>query len=195
MTSPTIQTLAPPSDLATLVGETLDEGQALQVLFQVTTEIQGYTGQNLFQVTNDVIVVDPLPSFAVFVPELPVTNVSLLEYYDDRNGTGWNTIPASQYRWKSNGLVYIVPNAGFNPTSWPTDLDTIRVTYTHGYTTIPGPLYSVCLQAAARLVNNPQWLQSARTGGVQVTFRGHGDDLFTAGEKASLDRFFMPGNA
>lgn len=185
-----------PFDLAAFTNRTLDDAQAEQVLAQATGLIQGWTAQTLFQVVDDVVVADPMPDGYVFLPELPVTAVSKVEWFDDRGGTGWNTIPTNQYRFKSWGKLYIVPNSGFNPAQWPSDEDTIRVTYTHGYDPIPKPIYDVCVSLAARLLLNPFKLVSQRTGGVQVVYTGPREtsELLDT-EQRALDRYTVMGFA
>lgn len=186
---------APVADLQDSTGQTLDAVQAQQKLNEATGVIQGWTGQTLFAVVNDSIIVDPKPDFSIMLPELPVTAVTSLQWLDDRNGTGWNTISPSQYRFKSWGAVYIVPHSGFDPALWPTDPDTIQVTYNHGYTTIPQPVQDVCLALAARMLINPYHLQSTRTGGVQVAFSGTKNSELLDTEQIALGRFCMYGMA
>lgn len=193
--------MAPPSfaqifDLAAFTGQTLNDAQAQQALNQATGIIQGWTGQTLSQVVNDTITVDPLPDKSVMLPELPVTAVSSVQWLDDKGGTGWNTIPSTQYRFKSWGALYIVPNAGFDVSQWPSDLDTIKVTYTHGYDPIPQPIYDVCIALAARLMINPYKLQSSKTGGVQVVYTGAREmsELLDT-ERTALDRYSIEGFA
>lgn len=184
------------SDLQAFTGQTLDPIRAQQVLDQATGLIQGWTGQTLSQVVDDVVTVDPLPDFSTRLPELPVTAVTLFEWFDDRGGTGWNTIPSSQYRFKPNGIVYLVPGSGFDLSRWPSDLDTLRVTNTHGHMPIPQPVYDVCLGLAARLLINPYKLVSTRTGGVQVAYTGTREtsELLDT-ERVALDRYSIYGMA
>lgn len=185
-----------PFDLSAFTGQTLDEAQAEQVLTQATALIQAWTGQTLFQVVDDTITVDPLPNMTVMLPQLPVTAVSSVQWLDDRGGTGWNTIPSTQYRFKSWGQLYIVAFQGFNPCQWPDGKDTIKVTYTHGYAAIPQDIYSVCNALAARLLINPYKLVSSRTGGVQVVYTGTREtsELLDT-EKVVLDRYSTEGMA
>jgi hypothetical protein len=139
---------------------------------------------------------------SVYLPEMPVTVVSSFQWFDDRNGTGWNTIDPTMYRFKAWGKLYIIPSQAYNPPTWgpwawwPSDPDTIQVTYTHGYATVPDPIYDVCIALAARLMVNPYKLVASRTGGVQVTYTGTREtsELLDT-EKISLDRYSVEGFA
>lgn len=190
------------ADLEAFTGQTLNAPQAQQVLNQATGIIQAWTGQNLFQVVNDTVTVDPQLDMSVFLPEMPVTAVSSFQWLDDRGGTGWNVIDPSAYRFKSWGKLYIVPQLAYAPPAWgpwawwPTDPDTIQVTYTHGYAVIPDPIYDVCIALAARLLINPYKLQSSRTGDVQVVYTGarEASELLDT-EQVALGRYSIYGNA
>jgi hypothetical protein len=196
-----VATFAQVADLQAFTGQQLDTVQAQQALNQATGIIQAWTGQNLFQVLNDTVVCDPLPNLSVQLPETPVTAVSQMQWYDDLNGTGWNTFDPSLYRFKRYGVVYMTPAfqrwpGGFGTLRWPTDLDTIQVTYTHGYATIPPPIYDVCVALAARLLANPYKLYQQRTGGVQIAFttsRAASELLDT--ELVALGRYSVYGMA
>ncbi|WP_030110526.1 hypothetical protein [Kutzneria albida] len=182
------------SDLENFTQQTLVTAQAQEALDNATALIQDSTGQVLSQVVNDVVTLDPLPGFAVMLPELPVTSVAQMQWLDDRGGTGWNTIPSSQYRVKPNGTLYLIPGGGFDLSQWPRDLDTIQVTYTHGYATIPAGIKAVCTALAARLLVNPYKIQSQRTGEVQVVYGGVAKscDLWDT-EQKTLGRYTMYG--
>lgn len=182
------------ADLQAFTGQTLNTAQAQQVLNQSTGLIQAWTGQNLFQVVNETVTVDPLPNMSVMLPELPVTAVTSFSWLDDKFGTGWNVIPANQYRFKSWGAVYIVPYQGFDTSKWPTDLDTIQVTNTHGYATSPQPVYDVCISLAARLLINPYMLAQTQTGGVRVVYTASmAASALLDTEKTALGRFTVDG--
>lgn len=178
---------ATPTDLNNFLGATLDTDRAQQVLNQATALIQGWCRQNLFAVSNDVVTVDPYDTGQCFLPELPVTAVTQVQYLDCRTNT-WTTLDPSFYRWNSRGKVYLTQTPDF----WPWQYDTIQVTYSHGYSTIPADLQGVCLQIAARLFSNPYDAQGLVTGGVQMRFSGtKGTDGLKDTETAILAKYTL----
>lgn len=198
-------TFAQVSDLQSFTGQNLNTSQAQTALNNATGQMQEWIGQQIFQVTNDTVILDPRPDMSVMLPETPVTAVSSVAWFDDFNGTGWNTLPTTLYRWKEWGRLYIIPTQVHTYTAtgglwgstwWPAGEDTIQVTYSHGYSVIPSSLQAVCMALAARLLINPYKLQSTRTGEVQVVYTGvrEASELLDT-EKVVLDRYSIEGFA
>lgn len=181
MTAP----LATPDALSAFIGAPIDPTRAQQLLTQATGIIQEWTNQYLLNVTGDTVIVDPNSDGWASVPELPVNDVASFEYLDDRDGV-WYTYDTSVYRWNRYGKIYLVQQ----PDYWPWQLDSLRVTYSHGYNPIPNGLAGVCIQLAARLFANPYDAQRYTTGGVQVGFSGtKGTDELRDTEKIALGRY------
>lgn len=198
-------TFAQVSDLNGFVNQTLTVTQAQTALNNATGIIQEWVGQQLFQVTADTVTLDPRPDMSVMLPETPVTAVSSFQWLDDYAGTGWNTLPATMYRFKKWGALYLVPSQVQTYTAvgglpgaswWPVDCDTIQVTYSHGYSVIPQGIQAVCMGLAARLLINPYKLASNRTGEIQVVYTGvrEASELLDT-EKTVLDRYTIDGFA
>ena len=197
-------TFAQVADLQSFTGQSLNTGQAQTALNNATGIIQEWVGQQLFQVVGDTVTLDPRLDMSVMLPETPVTAVTSMQWLDDVNGTGWNVLPSTMYRFKPWGQLYIVPTQAqaYSPPPWgpwawwPRDPDTIQVTYTHGYAVIPTSIQAVCMALAARLLINPYKLQSTRTGEVQVVYTGvrESSELLDT-EKTALDRYSIEGFA
>lgn len=181
---------AQPADLNTYTGDTWDTNQAQTALNAATAIIQKTTGQTLSAVTGDKVILNPSPDGTVMVPELPVTNVSLVEILTPDLTTGtptWTSLDPSQYRWNTRGMVYLIQPV----QTWPLQWDTVRVTYDHGYSPIPDALFDVCLSVAARLVDNPYGYNSTNVGGVSVGMGGSSGVTLRDWELVILDRFTL----
>jgi hypothetical protein len=187
----TAVSFATPDDLNNYLlgsgGTAVNVDRAQQVLNQATADIQSWTHQNLFPVAAETVTVDPFDTGSVYLPELPVTGVSTVEYLDGSNV--WQTLDPSYYRWNGKrGQVYLIARAPY----WPWQLDTIRVTYDHGYATIPNDLAGLCVRLAARQVANPYDAQSMVTGGIQMRFSGtRGTDGLKDTELAILGKYSL----
>lgn len=131
--------------------------QAQAALDTATAEIKAWTGQTIEQ-ASDTVVLDPNAAGVVFLPQVPVTAVSAVSV----DGTALTV--ASDVDWYSYGALYRDDN-----TTWGTERQTVSVTYTHGYATIPDDLKRVCVKRAARILAIPM------LGGPAVTTDAEGN--------------------
>lgn len=184
--------LAVAADLAALIQDTTYTTAALsQALTVASSEIRAYTGQQ-FDATSDVVVVSPQSGGVVFLPQIPVQSVTQVEIFipDPVTGIqGWAMVDPSYYRSNSHGTVYLTQ---WLPT-WPNGWDTVRVTYSHGYSTIPDELRDLCLSLAARWLDNPYQDSATRAGAVSTDYisRSSKDLTLRDHEKATLSRFTL----
>ena len=74
--------------------------------------------------------------------------------------------------------------------TWPTLPETARVTYSHGYATIPDSIIGVVLGVAGRSYVSPLSVESERIGGYQVKYAMESGG-FSALEKAALNRYVV----
>jgi hypothetical protein len=125
----------------------------------------------------------------VLLPEIPVVAVSHVDVLTvDGVDTGW-TEYTERYVWSRTGTIRVVPSP-----RWPRTPGSVRVTYTHGYETIPSDLASVAVSLAARLATNPVHLQSQQVGGVQTRFAPtSGASVLDDVEQAIVDRYSVVG--
>jgi hypothetical protein len=128
--------------------------------------IRRYLEQDITQVTGDVEYVDPVGGGYAFLKQLPVQSVSLVETSAD--GVTWATVPASNYTVSRRlGIVYAKPYTG---EQWPNTPESWRVTYSHGYATVPDELKGVACSIAARFYSTPAGIDMERTGQRQVKY-------------------------
>jgi hypothetical protein len=141
--------------------------------------------QDLDYVANDVQMLDPINGAWIFLPQMPVMAVTLVEYLD-ADGVTWLTADPSLYTVSLRlGIIAGLPNLG---TQWPKTPGSWRVTYSHGFNPIPDSLVGVCLGVAARTYSTPAGAESERIGGYQVKYAMQADG-FSPLEKAVLDRY------
>ena len=165
-----------------------------QALALASAAIRATIGQILDQTTDTAVVLDATGSGTLVLPESPVTAISSVEVLSI-DGLTWTALAyPADYRWNSAGILRRVsaadPDMRFSPFVWPAQLGSVRVTYTHGYATIPLDLQSVAVSAAARLFTNPLGILTEQIGTYQVRY---GPNLhgvtFTDAELATLGRY------
>lgn len=128
--------------------------------------IRRYLEQDITAVADDVELADPVGGQAVFLRQLPVQSVSLVETSTD--GVTWTTVdPASYTVNRRTGVVAAKPYTGVR---WGTDPESWRVTYTHGYLAVPDELKGVACSIAARFYSTPAGIDMERTGQRQVKY-------------------------
>ena len=162
---------------------------ALLVLQIASAVIRNYLQQELSAVANDVIVLDPINGEQVFLPELPVTAVTLFETYDDTVTPGvWSTMDPTLYTVSTRlGIVAAKPYT----ILWPTDPGTWRVTYSHGLAVIPDGVMAVCVSLAAKIYVTEDGIDSERIGGYQVKYQSDPDGLSPL-QKKLIARYMDP---
>lgn len=179
---------ADPSDLIAYLGGSITLDRAAVLLDHASNIIRGVARQQIDYVEDDLIILDPMRD-VVLLPELPVIDVShvdvLLTVGID---TGW-TEYTDRFVWSRTGTIRAV----LSPR-WPRTPGSVRVTYSHGYETIPADLASVAVSLAARLATNPVHLQSQQVGGVQTRYAPtSGASVLDDVEQAIVDRYSVVG--
>jgi hypothetical protein len=180
--------LATPAQLGNFLQQTIDPADpvALQLLAQASALIRRYMDMTVTAVAGDVERCSPVGN-SVFLKEAPITAISQLELLDPWAGT-WTTVQTTDYDYDlDTGEVYrgYVNNTGVR---WPTDRRSWRVTYDHGFATVPDDIAGVCYGVAARFYTTPAGIDSERTGQRQVKYDLRNDD-FTALERMILDGY------
>jgi hypothetical protein len=179
--------LATVAQLAAYLQEPIPDDDPSAVLFlQIASGmVRDYLQQQITQTVDDVVYVDPSDGFVILLPELPVTDVSLVETFD---GTDWTTSPVTNYGVsKRLGIISALPFTGFQ---WPCEPESWRVTYTHGYETVPDSIIGATLGVAARAYASAAGADMERIGGYQVKYSMEADG-FSAIEKAGLNRYLV----
>ncbi len=156
--------LAVDQDLKDRLGRDLTAAEAARspaLLKDASAKIRSYTKQQFTKVEGDVIVLRPVGSH-LRLPQRPVLSVDVIVAV---GGAGLPdvTVPPGCWQWDGVDLVELWP---LNPDVWlslPTDWaqygqwgpDTYRVTYDHGYETIPDDVVAVCCTMVLRTLTSP----------------------------------------
>ncbi len=130
-----------------------DSAAALAAIEEATAAIQEYCQQTLSAVAGDEIAFDIGERVTkLFLPELPVMAVSEVE--ED----GEVLVATTDYKLGAYGILYRVG------AYWYPGVQTVVVTYNHGYAILPQVIKDVCASAAARRYQSG--LHSAAVEGV-----------------------------
>lgn len=162
--------LATVDDLGHYMQQTIaaDDPTATFLLLVASGMIRAYLGgQTITQVIDDVEYVDPVNGSFAALSQLPVTAVSLVEVTND-GGTTWAPVPATAY--KLSRKAGTLSTRWASGVRWPTDEESWRVTYTHGYESVPAEIVGVCCGLAARYYSTPIAVDMERIGQRQVKY-------------------------
>jgi len=192
-----VTSLAEDSDL---VSNSYDSTAVEGALSWATSVITGYCDRNFDLVTGDVVTIDPNRDSAL-LPQFPVVSVTSVYGYlpnpDSPGGMAW--IALTNYNWvASTGLIY--NTTGLPGTvwsvgpSWPWLPGSLRVTYSHGYATIPQPLKDVCVRLAQQYLENPAQTVQRRVGDMESRFAGNSGVIdLSSLDRSILDRYVNVG--
>lgn len=122
-----------------------------RALVEATAAIRNYCRQHISLVEDDEVVLRPYGDWRLFLPELPVLAVSVVE----QDGTA---LEADGFIWERSGILRRYPDA-----RWCAGNKTVRVVYDHGYADIPDDIVAVATRAAARAFQ--AGLRAAETAG------------------------------
>lgn len=176
------------AELSQLIGqsEPTDLARVQMFIELASAEIRGYTDQVLSQVTDDVVVLEPTWSQTLFLPERPVTAVTLVVV---------DAVPTTDYRLVDENRIV----RGSDPTvlSSLTWSEGATVTYTHGWAENTEPykrIKKICLEAASRAYTMNESGQSEVLGGISgataLESAGYAPEIFlTPSQRMRLDWF------
>jgi hypothetical protein len=164
------------TDLSNVLGREIDaeDAAALAALDTATAMVQATVGQTIEEVEDDEIVLDGSGTRVLLLPEFPVSEIEV-ETEDD--GV---LVDGEDYQWSADGYVRRING------TWPTDLRSITVTYTHGYAVIPAIVVSVTARLAARLLDTSITARQETIGSYSVTYN---QGTFQADELILLDQY------
>lgn len=148
--------------------------------------VRRYLQQDVTAVAGDVEYCDPVAG-GVLLSQLPVTAVSQVETSAD--GVTWTAAdPASYVVSRRLGIVSARSGYGVH---WPSTPESWRITYSHGYETVPDELKGVVCSIAARFYSTPAGIDMERTGQRQVKYNLESGG-FDPMERLILDGFRIP---
>lgn len=143
-----------------------DDAAATFLLKVASGMVRAYLQQDLSRTDNDIVLFDPVGTL-VELTNLPVLSVSLVEITND-SGSTWTTLDRSSYTLSRRaGIIAARPFTGIQ---WPSDPESWRVTYSHGYDPIPDEIKGVVCGVAARAYSSPVGIDMERTGQRQVKY-------------------------
>lgn len=172
------------AELSQLIGLTEPADLSRMQLFieLASAEIRSYTDQTLSEVASEVIIFEPTWSQTLYLPERPVTAVTLVTV---------NAVTTTDWRLVDERKII----RGSDPTvltslDWS---DGATVTYTHGYaetTEAYKMIKKICLEAASNAYTLNQGGASEALGSTVVETAGYAPAIFlTPSQRMDLDWF------
>lgn len=182
--------LASPSDF---VSNSYDDTAVQNAISWATSLIGAYCNRNFDLVTGDVVTLTPSRGTAL-LPETPVVSVSAVQgYLPDTMGNGMTWVSLTNYQWTNSGILYDttgLPGTHWNTgPSWPWLPGSLRVTYSHGFATIPRDLTNVCVRLSQQYLENPTLMVQRGVGDIHGRFSGSAGVVLNALDRAILDRY------
>lgn len=109
-----------------------------RALTEASETVRNYCHQLIDLVEDDEITLDCVGGVRLFLPELPVTEVS--EVIED----GETLVIDDDYKLGQHGILHRVGQ------KWVKGIQIVTITYSHGYATIPDDIIAVTVRAASR---------------------------------------------
>lgn len=155
--------------------------------------VRGYTGLSFTAVAGDTVILDPRPDGTVQLPQVPVTAVTAADGWMPGPDGVWDWQPLA-YRWIPRGLLYNTAHLDAAGTarpepSWPWVPGSLRITYNHGFASVPTEIQDVVTRLAGQIAANPYWVQSRKVGEVSAVFGTNGALGLRDSDRAILDRY------
>lgn len=180
--------LATPAQLGNFLQETIasDDPVAIQYLADASAVIRDYLDMTVTAVSGDVETRTPL-SGSVFLKESPIKAITLLEVLDTWSDV-WQPVLTSDYRYDLETGEVWRNYRNHSGIRWSDERKSWRVTYDHGFDTVPDDLARVCYSLAGRFYATPAGVDQERQGQRQVKYSLTADDLNSL-ERLTLDRY------
>lgn len=188
-------------DFADRTGLTLSSGEqtrADNLLARISTEIQAVARQNIFEVADDVLVMQGTVDRRILLPERPVISVASVNLagVDLVDGTDWFRDGDEIVRKIFTFLAVDALDAWTFGRGFGYEWQTLTITYTHGYPAgqEPGFLKEIACEALVRAWYNEASVARKEVGDTRTVF----DNMrfsptglrLTADERADIRRFF-----
>jgi hypothetical protein len=120
------------------ISEPVQVASVERALAEATAAIRNYCNQYLELVEDEEITLDSAGGVRLFLPELPVIEVS--EVVED----GETLTPDDDYKLGQWGILHRVNRR------WVQGIQIVTITYSHGYETLPDDIIAIATRAAAR---------------------------------------------
>jgi hypothetical protein len=120
------------------IDETLQIIATARALTEASASIRNYTRQYLEQIDDDVITLDSPGGYRLFLPEIPVIDVT--KVVED----GVTLTQGDDYKLGQHGILHRIDQR------WSDGIQNITITYSHGFAVIPDDIVAICTRAASR---------------------------------------------
>jgi hypothetical protein len=165
------------AETSDLVSNSYDSAAVDGALAWASSVIEGYCNRNFNLVTGEVVILDPYRGSAI-LPDFPVVAVTSVEaFLPDVSGPNMSWVTLTNFGWTPHtGFLY--DTTGLPGTtwsggpSWPWLPGSLRVTYTHGYATVPQPVKDVCVRLAQQYLENTGMMVQRRVGDMEARYSG-----------------------
>jgi len=144
-------------------------------LSYASSAVEAYCERDFSYVVNDVVTIDPFPvRRSAQLPDPPVILISKVEanMRDNLGVLSWQEL--TNYAWTADGLLYDtsgLPGVSVAAVpSWPSLPKSLRVTYTHGFQSMPQPLVDAVIKAAGSYLANPFGNTRRKVGDTESDF-------------------------
>lgn len=153
-----------------------ERAQLAANLDEACDKVRDYLCQTLDLVVDDVVTLWGTNTRALTLPELPVVAVTSIVC----DGTAITDFTVDQYGlvWRSTGYA------------WASGLQYV-VTYTHGYSTIPGIIKTTALRLARSALGRPDGVRSESVAGYSATYLTD-DDILSVLQRRIVKRVSVP---
>jgi len=133
---PTPDLLSSPARVRALPGGAgLDDDRVYTLLVKASAAFRGQTRQHISAVAGDVVTLDARPSWALQLPQVPVTAVHAVVV------DGLALVEGDDFEWSAAGVLK-------RHGRWPDRYRSVVVTYDHGYPVVPDDVADVVAEAA-----------------------------------------------
>jgi len=163
----------------TPIAAVYDGPSVTRALSEAQTFVESYCNRTFDLVTGETVYVSPQRYRSAQLPQYPVVNVTsvqgLLPPTTGSGGLVWTDLP--NFRFDADtGLIYdTTGEPGVTWTlclSWPWLPFSLKVTYDHGYTTVPQALVDVACRLARQFLENPTSQMARKVGDTEDRFAG-----------------------
>lgn len=196
--------LASPDDLEARLGRDLTTEEAARaeaLLADASAAVRAYTGQDFDLVADDVVVLRGMGG-RITLPGRPVQDVTRVEVIGGSDAlpdftlSDWLFDGIDTVRIGEGTTIINLPEVWWDDDGYP---GTYRVTYSHGYATVPADVLGVVCGAVLRVLANPSGYRSETVGSYSVTYAvpATGEQLgvnLTRYEAKALDRYRRKAN-
>lgn len=157
-------------------------------------------------IVSDTVYVTPQRYRSALLPAVPVVNIEsvygLLPRVDSSVPTGamqWVELTNFAFVAETGQLYDTTGQVGsqwnIGQLSWPTLPGSLKVTYDHGYATIPQPLIDVACRFAQQYLENPTMTLMRKVGDIESRYAGSAGIVINDLDRRILDRYTEIGIA